>query len=330
VNEPWRSYEQERIAEEAGTGGILAEVQEGPSRELAMEMATQIGQYQEDVQLARVVTSHGHMSNTWDVNTRPLRILVLFSGTGSVETAVTSHYHNTVAVTVDNCPKFSPTHQCTVQEWICTTGGMTAYEPGYFDIIWASPSCTEYSRAKTTGPAIPGADPRYPHRDLETADDNVEAALHVIAYLQPKYWFVENPEGLLATRPFMRPYAHFLNLCTYCKYGTPYRKATHIWTNATLRRPLQVCDSLTPCDLKRIYGVHPVTAQSGPSRSAIGSGGAIAVYPVPSSLVQELLQQPLSEVENVWLGEQVAVSLISHISESWGQGNPLHHSEYVK
>ena len=27
----------------------------------------------------------------------------------------------------------------------------TSYPVGYFDVIWASPPCTEYSRAKTTG-----------------------------------------------------------------------------------------------------------------------------------------------------------------------------------
>jgi hypothetical protein len=39
-----------------------------------------------------------------------------------------------------------------------------------------------------------------------------------------------------------------------------------------------------------MWGFHPVTAQSGPSKSgARGSGSAAAVYPIPEKLLEELL-----------------------------------------
>ena len=72
---------------------------------------------------------------------------------------------------------------------------MSAYPAThYLDILWASPPCTEHSRAESTGLRIEGAlDERHPHRDFAKADDNVRATRHVIAQLKPRYWFIENP-----------------------------------------------------------------------------------------------------------------------------------------
>ena len=55
------------------------------------------------------------------------------------------------------------------------------YEPKRFDIIWASPPCTEYSRAKTTGV-----------RDIEGANQVVQQTLDILEYFEPKYWMIEN------------------------------------------------------------------------------------------------------------------------------------------
>jgi hypothetical protein len=67
-----------------------------------------------------------------------------------------------------------------------------------------------------------------------------------------------------------------------------FRKSTHIWTNASLTKPLRRCTIQTPCKHNRDTGWHPVTAQSGDSRHAKGSGSAIAVYPVPAGLIEAL------------------------------------------
>ena len=63
---------------------------------------------------------------------------------------------------------------------------MTDFDRGHFDIIFASPACTDYSRAKTRG-----------HMDLETADSLVKVAMEVIQYVKPKHWVIENPVGIL-------------------------------------------------------------------------------------------------------------------------------------
>ena len=48
------------------------------------------------------------------------------------------------------------------------------YEPHYFDIIFASPPCTEYSIAKTTG-----------FRDIEGANKIVDRTWDIITYFMP-------------------------------------------------------------------------------------------------------------------------------------------------
>jgi hypothetical protein len=167
---------------------------------------------------------------------------------------------------------------------------MRTYAPRYFDVVWASPPCTEYSKAKSTGPLSPGGEgPNKWHRDLEGADRRVAATLAAIQYLQPKVWFIENPVGLLKERRIMWPYASWMHEVTYCRYGAEYRKSTNIWTNAALDAPLQVCSVRNPCMAKARYGKHPVSAQSGPSRNGTpGSGSGEEVYPIPVQLVNAL------------------------------------------
>ena len=104
--------------------------------------------------------------------------------------------------------------QCDIMDW---NYGM--YPSKYFDIIWASPPCTEYSRAKTTGV-----------RDIEGANTVVQRTLDILEYYEPKYWIIENPQtGLLKDQACMYGLP-FVDV-DYCRYGMPYRKRTRLWNN---------------------------------------------------------------------------------------------------
>ena len=195
-----------------------------------------------------------------------MRMLNLCSGTMSVSRPFVDNGYEVVNVDWD--PRYSPTHCVDIMTWNCP------YSPGHFDIVWASPDCTQYSRARTTAKT---------ERNLNKADALVKRCLDLIKYLNPRLWFVENPDsGLLKTRsvvdglPFVR--------VDYCMYGAPYRKRTRIWTNADWVPKL--CDRSHLIDNK-----HAKTAQRG-GRGVWNNNGDVfkrdELHALPAALCEEI------------------------------------------
>ena len=92
----------------------------------------------------------------------------------------------------------------------------------HFDCIWASPPCTEYSIARTTAKTP---------RNLELADDNARRTEEIIAYLQPRTWWVENPwTGMLRKREVAASFPPPCLVSYRMRYRL-YRKDTALWTN---------------------------------------------------------------------------------------------------
>ena len=212
-----------------------------------------------------------------------VRVLELFSGTGSVGDVLKMKYKDVEIISLDIHPKYNPTHTTDILKW-----NYKQYETNYFDIIWASPPCTEYSVAKTIGV-----------RNLDLADKIVKRTFVIIDYLKPKYWFVENPgeRGLLGKRPFMKRYEKYRNECTYCHYGALFRKPTNIWTNV-LDLNLRYCTKGDQCKSKRKYGKHPKIAQHSASSTTYydkdrgeGSGSVDNIYPIPPKLILHIVSK---------------------------------------
>ena len=152
------------------------------------------------------------------------RLLELFSGTGSVGRAFADLGWDVHSVDILGNPT-----------WRCDIRSLDLQSLLHYDVVWASPPCTQYSISRTTAKTP---------RNLVGADELVQAALNVIAHCQPMLWFLENPQtGLLKTRPMMQnlPY-HDVD---YCCFGTPYRKRTRLWTNAQSWTGARLCDRAT-------------------------------------------------------------------------------------
>ena len=149
-----------------------------------------------------------------------VKVLEMFSGTRSVGKCCDKLGWESVSVDLI----MEADHKCDIMNF-----NYKQYDKKEFDIVWASPPCTEYSQAKSQGV-----------RDIEGANKIVKKTLEIINYFDCVYWFIENPQtGKLKHQEFMQTLNYFD--CDYCMYGKPYRKRTRIWTNKEDLN-LQLCD----------------------------------------------------------------------------------------
>ncbi len=203
-----------------------------------------------------------------------MRILELFSGSGSVGSAFVRHGWHVVSLDVD--VNTDAVIKADILSW-----DHSAFPPGYFDVVWASPVCTHYSCARR-GAKTP--------RNLVWADSLVKRSLDLIEYFQPRFWFIENPTtGLLKDRSFMQglPFTD-VDYCCYSTWG--YRKRTRIWTNSGFVGRL--CGGSGVCPNME-GNRHKSSAQQGRNRTSTGLHGQIHstkfLYRIPDALCEELV-----------------------------------------
>ena len=210
-----------------------------------------------------------------------MRVLVLCSGTGSIDRACERRGWNVVSV--DWLAKFAPTLCVDIMDW----DYQAAYPKDHFDFVWASPACTHFSIARTTGGP----------RDIQGATALVQRCLDIAHYFGCD-WCLENPAtGLLKHQPLMEglPYTDV----TYCQYGFPYRKQTRLWHSCAFGEafmPQPICCMATPCPAFAATGMHPKSAQRG-SDHARGGGrkpndecSQAQLYSMPPTLCDEIAQ----------------------------------------
>ena len=143
------------------------------------------------------------------------------------------------------------------------------------DIIWASPPCTGFSVA-AIGRNWDGLKPK-----TETARLGLELVgktLEIIHELNPMFWYMENPRGMLRKMPIMRKYLR--RTVTYCQYGDERMKPTDIWTNNFDWNPRPACKNGMPCHI------------AAPRGSRTGTQGLKNAYErskIPSDLCREIL-----------------------------------------
>ena len=206
------------------------------------------------------------------------KILELFSGTGSVGKVARELGMEVTSLDRD----MEADIQTDIMNWDCRS-----IPTGSFDFIWASPPCTEYSKAKTIGV-----------RDIEGSNAVVKRTLDIINYFAPAFYVIENPQtGLLKNQAIMQGVP--FNDVDYCKYGMPYRKRTRLWNNIGAHRwiPRPLCQK--DCGQMNEEGKkHKQHAQragkTAEDRLTQRRLKQSELYMVPGELIKEILTSTIS------------------------------------
>jgi site-specific DNA-cytosine methylase len=155
-----------------------------------------------------------------------MNVLELFSGTKSVGKCCDSLGWNSISVDLLLDADF----KCDIMDF-----DYKQFDKDYFDIIWASPPCTEYSRLQECfmGRLRKGQiyTREIQENNMKESDKLVNKALEIIDYFNCKLWFMENPQtGRLKERDIMKDIPYYdVDYCMYSDWG--YKKRTRIWTN---------------------------------------------------------------------------------------------------
>lgn len=157
------------------------------------------------------------------------------------------------------------------------------YQP---EILWASPPCEGFSVA-SIGKNWGGGYRAYePISDSARRSINlVQHAMRLIEELQPKWWFIENPRGVLRKLDLI-PKDAIRHTVTYCQYGDTRMKPTDIWTNAYWWTPRTMCKNGDKCHV------------SAPRGSRTGTQG-IKGYKDRSRIPEELFKEIFNQYENI-------------------------------
>lgn len=206
-----------------------------------------------------------------------MRSLELFAGTRSFsKEAEKFGYH---AITTD----FNADFDVDIIEDIFN---LSSYMFPNIEILWASPPCTTFSVASIGHHWTGGKGAYIPKtKEADMGLRILNKTLDIITQINPKYWIIENPRGLM--RKFIpedwnggKRYT-----VTYCQYGDTRMKPTDIWTNIPWT-PKPVCKNGDTCH------------ESAPRGSRTGTQGLKNAKDrsiVPEKLCQEILQSIFKE-----------------------------------
>ena len=156
-----------------------------------------------------------------------MKVLELFSGTGSVGKICKQLDWDVVSVDL----LLPADHQIDIMDF-----DYKQYPKDTFDIVWASPPCTDYSNLQSCWLGRKKKDgliytKEIMEKNMDESDKLVLKAFEIIEYFNPHYWFLENPAtGKLKHRDIMKDKPFYdVSYCMYSDWG--YEKKTRIWTN---------------------------------------------------------------------------------------------------
>lgn len=205
-----------------------------------------------------------------------MKILELFSGTESFSKVARERGHE--CFTIDNDKQFNPGLCKDIME---VTPEDIPFKP---DVIWASPPCQTFSVASIRHYWTDG---KPKNEKTLHGIEIVKKTIELIKELNPKFWFIENPRGMLRKQEFM------LNLkrdtVAYCQYGATTQKPTDLWNNLPHTfKPM--CKPGSPCHEKASRGARAGVQGINNSFSNLGSAGKVLRAIVPRELCLEIIK----------------------------------------
>lgn len=167
------------------------------------------------------------------------KTIELFSGTKSFSNVMSSLGHETF--TIDDDESLVPDVCINILDY--------KFDNKKYDVLWASPPCQGFSVAVIGRNWNRNYTPKTASAEL--AMKLAKKTIEIIEQLKPKYWFIENPRGMLRKMPFMEEFlirsGGVRHTVTYCQYGDIRQKPTDIWTNNLKWKPRKMCSPGSPC-----------------------------------------------------------------------------------
>ena len=204
-----------------------------------------------------------------------MNTLELFAGTQSFSNVAKRLGHNTF--TSDNCYFEGINYQCDIMHFKLER---VPYKP---EIIWCSPPCQTFSVASIST-YYKGGNGAYIPKKAETymGMAYVQKAVDIINHFKPRYWYIENPRGVLRKLDVVKelPIRHTV---WYCQYGDNRAKPTDIWTNDETWTPKPVCKNGN-------RNCHHQPAPRGSRTGTQGLKNAIERSKIPPELFYEILE----------------------------------------
>jgi len=211
-----------------------------------------------------------------------MRVLELFSGTHSVGKVANEMGWESISVDMI----LPATHQVDILEF-----DYKQYDQDYFDIVWASPPCVEYSKLQDCWLGRLRKGLLYTKESQQIcmmeADKLVLKALEIIDYFKPTLWFIENPRGRLKDREIMEGLHYYtVDYCQYSDWG--YKKRTNIWTNNTNFIP-KTCLGEGKCP-NMIGKLHSTNLGNAERRNRVNGSNQTQEerYRIPADLIRDL------------------------------------------
>lgn len=232
-----------------------------------------------------------------------MKMLELFSGSGVMADAFRTEGYETITVDIEK--KYNPdiTADLSIPEEIIVYLEQQGWKP---DVIWASPPCTTFSVASL----------RHYWKDGKPSNEKtlhgislVKNTIKLIEQIKPKFWFIENPRGMLRKQDFMQGLPR--KTVTYCKYGDKRMKPTDIWTNADIPF-LPTCKNGDRCHVAAPRGSATGT-QGIPHGTGSKSGATADMARAP--YLRAIIPQQLCEYIARWCKEQSENSVRREILE---------------